>query len=44
MTAQGLSLERASFRYRELLVLRETDFSLPRGGTVVVAGTSPAHR
>jgi phospholipid/cholesterol/gamma-HCH transport system ATP-binding protein len=34
----GLELDRASFRYGDLWVLRETSLTLPRGGNLVVTG------
>jgi len=34
----GLTLDRATFRYGELWVLRETTISVPRGGNLVVTG------
>jgi phospholipid/cholesterol/gamma-HCH transport system ATP-binding protein len=38
MVATGLELDRASFRYGELWVLRETTLTVPRGGNLVVTG------
>lgn len=38
ISSLGLDLERASFRYGELWVLRETTLSLPAGGNLVVTG------
>jgi len=38
MIATGLELDRASYRYGELWVLRETSLSIPRGGNLVVTG------
>lgn len=37
-TRSGLELERASFRYGDLWVLRETTLQVPSGGTLVVTG------
>ncbi len=37
-TLTGLELERASFRYGELWVLRELSLSVPRGGNLAVTG------
>ncbi|HET9933936.1 MAG TPA: ATP-binding cassette domain-containing protein [Polyangiaceae bacterium] len=34
----GLDLDRVSFRYGELWVLRETSLSIPRGGNLLVTG------
>lgn len=38
MTGPGIELERASFRYGELWVLRETSLAVPAGGNLVVTG------
>lgn len=37
-TGKGLELDRATFRYGELWVLRETTLSIPRGGNLIVTG------
>jgi phospholipid/cholesterol/gamma-HCH transport system ATP-binding protein len=37
-TEQGLVLERATFAYGDLWVLRETDLHVPRGGDLLVTG------
>ena len=37
-TEQGLLLERATFTYGDLWVLRETDLHVPRGGDLLVTG------
>ena len=37
-SAQGLWLERATFAYNDLWVIRETDLHVPRGGDLLVTG------